>query len=263
MTIEKEFGKLTVDQFRELVKALPEIRSNMKELPELIRSTPRDKVDALLKEDFCWALAYEWPFLDSLALLILAMGRVDQLREAAHSADPQQAALDLMRTDELDDWDGGFMGLFDMSDVIALVTVLQRNILSIMLYHRPLSALVEEVRQDGNWQEAFFKAVRVDRSIISCPTFAVRLARAELENDKQFFLHLRSSLKGPSKKHWEAYYDLRYALCILRELGFNQMSDAQLEDLLVDKLKLYPKAPSARKNLRKQFTESKKVQRKR
>lgn len=104
----------------------------------------------------------------------------------------------------------------------------------------------------------FFKAVRLDRSIITCPTFALRMARAELENDKSFFLHLRSALKGPSKKHWEAYNDLRYALYILRELGFDQLSDAQLEDLLVHKLKLYPNASGARKNLRKQFTESKK-----
>jgi len=235
MPIEKEFGKLTVDQFSELVKALPEVRSNMQEMPELIRNVPREKINALLKDDFFWSFAYEWSFLDSVALLILAMGRVEQVQEAARSPDPQQAALDLMKNDDLDDWDGGFMKLFEMRDVIGLVTVLQKNILSIMLYHRPLSALVEEVRQDGDWQEAFFKAVRVDRSIISCPTFASRLARAELENDKQFFIHLRSALKGPSKKHWEAYRDLRYALCVLRELGFNQMSDAQLEDLLVHK----------------------------
>jgi len=65
-------------------------------------------------------------------------------------------------------------------------------------------------------------------------------------------------LKGPSKKHWEAYKDLRYAFFILRESGFNQMSDAQLEELLVHQLKLYPDAPGARKNLRKQFKESKK-----
>lgn len=204
MPIEKEFGKLTVDQFRELVKALPEVRSNMQEMPDLIRKVPREKINALLKDDFFWSFAYEWPFLDCVALLIMAMGRVEQVKEVARSADPQQAALDLMKSDELDDWDGGFMKLFEMRDVIGLVTVLQKNILSIMLYHRPLSALVEEVRQNGDWQEAFFKAVRVDRSIISCPTFSARLARAELENDKQFFIRLRSSLRGPSKKHWEA-----------------------------------------------------------
>lgn len=260
MPTEKEFGKLTVDQFRHLIKTLPEVRNNMKELPELIRSVPRKKIDDMLKEGFCWSFVYELPFLDSLALLVLSLGRAEQLKSVAQAPDPQQAALEWLKDDDLDDWNGGHDGLFEMCDVIGLTVALQRNILSIMLYHRPLSALVEEVRQKADWQDAFFKAVRIDRSIISCPTFSARLARAELEHDKLFFLHLRSALKGPSKKHWEAYQDLRYALCVLREIGFEQMSDAQLEDLLVHKLKLYPNVPSARKNLRKQFTESKKVQ---
>ena len=103
MPIEKEFGKLTVDQFSELVKALPEVRSNMQEMPELIRNVPREKINALLKDDFFWSFAYEWSFLDSVALLILAMGRVEQVQEAARSPDPQQAALDLMKNDDLDD----------------------------------------------------------------------------------------------------------------------------------------------------------------
>ncbi|SET69232.1 hypothetical protein SAMN05216326_1672 [Nitrosomonas marina] len=104
----------------------------------------------------------------------------------------------------------------------------------------------------------FFNAVRIDRSIITCSAFAVRISTAEAKNDKKFFIRLRKSLEGPSKKHWEAYKDLRYAFYILRESGFNQMSDAQLEELLVHQLKLYPDTPGAQKNLRKQFTESKK-----
>ena len=90
-------------------------------------------------------------------------------------------------------------------------------------------------------------------------TFSDRLARAELLNDKVFFIHLRSALKGPLKKHWEALHDLRYAIAILREMGFDSLSDLQLEDLFVNKLKLYPKHESARKNLRKHFYEAKKV----
>lgn len=138
--------------------------------------------------------------------------------------------------------------------------ILQRNILSIMLFHRPLSALVDVVRQGGeDADEAFFKAVRVDRSILSCPTFADRLAHAELISDKDFFLRLRSALKGPLEKHWESIKDLRYAIALLREVGFDSLSDAQLEDLFVNKLKLYPKHESARKNLRKHFYEAKRV----
>lgn len=253
---KKEYGKLSLDQFKHLVHELPEIRNQMQEVPKLIQSTSKEKINKILGRGFFWAYAYEMPFDEQLAWLICALGRKDKLHEAAQSNDPTQAAMDMFKNDEFDDWDGGEGGFFQEQDIIGLFASLQRNILSIMLFHRTLDKMVEEVRA-GN-DASLFQAVRIDRSIVACLTFADRIAKAELENDKKFFLHLRSSLKGPSKKHWEAYKDLRYALCVLRESGFNQMSDAQLEDLLVHKLKLYPNVPSARKNLRKQFTESKK-----
>ncbi len=253
---EKEYGKFSLDQFKRLVDELPEIRSQMQEIPKLAQATSKEKINKILDRGFYWAGVYEMPFNEQLALLFCALGRKDKLHEAAQSNDPTQAAIDTFKNDELDDWNGGEGGFFQMKDIIGLFVAMQRNILSIMLFHRTLDKMVEDVRA-GN-DASLFQAVRIDRSIVACLTFADRIAKAELENDKKFFLHLRSALKGPSKKHWEAYKDLRYALYVLHESGFNQMSDAQLEDLLVHKLKLYPNVPSARKNLRKQFTESKK-----
>lgn len=218
-----KYGNLKLEQFKQLINKLPEIRSQLQEL---------------------------------LALLICALGCHQELHRTAQSDDPTQAAFSMFQNVEYETWEGGLEGLFEISDVVALFTALQRNVLSIMLFHRTLNAMVDEVRNGDD--DALFNAVRIDRSIITCPTFALQIAKAEIQNEKQFFIHLRSSLKGPSKKHWEAYKDLRYAFFILRESGFNQMSDVQLEDLLVHQLKLYPNTPGARKNLRKQFTESKK-----
>lgn len=166
----------------------------------------------------------------------MALGRAKELVEVSKAPDPDQAVLDWMDSEDTSGWNGGEGGLFEKKHVIGLTVALHRNILSIMLFHRTLDKLVGEVRAGKD--DSFFLAVRIDRSILACPTFADRLARAELEGDKQFFIHLRSSLKGPSKKHWEMYKDLRYALHMLGELGFDKMSDAELEDLLVHKLKL-------------------------
>lgn len=253
---EKEYGNLTLDQFKQLVKELPEIRNQMQELPDLLNSAPKDRVKEVLDQGLYWAIGYELSFQELLALLICALGCHQELHKAAQSDDPTQAAFSMFQNVEYETWKGGLDGMFEIGDVVALFTALQRNVRSIMFFHRTLNAMVDEVR-DGN-DDSFFDAVRIDRSIITCPTFALRISKAEVKNDKKFFIRLRSSLKGPSKKHWEAYKDLRYAFFILRESGFNQMSDAQLEELLVHQLKLYPDTPGARKNLRKQFTESKK-----
>jgi len=47
---------------------------------------------------------------------------------------------------------------------------------------------------------------------------------------------------------------------MLREMGVDRLSDGDLEHLLVDVLKVYPKTAGARKNLRKQYYESQKIE---
>jgi hypothetical protein len=260
MTLEKEYGKLTLEQFRDVVRKLPEVRTQPRELAQVLREKP-EKLKEVLGSGYHWAGIYERGFPEQIALLFVLLGWNGLLHEAAISSDPQERALCWCNDGgELDQWYEANKDTLEMRRLIWLAVVLQRNILSIMLYHRPLSSLVEQVRQgrEGS-DDAFFKAVRIDRSILSCPTFSDRLARAELLDDKVFFLHLRSALKGPLKKHWEALHDLRYAIAILREMGFDSLSDAQLEDLFVNKLKLYPKHESARKNLRKHFYEARRV----
>jgi hypothetical protein len=129
-----------------------------------------------------------------------------------------------------------------------------------MLYHRTICDLVKSVRDKGDEaDDDFFKAVKIDRTVMTCKTFAKRIAKAELLSDKKFFAHLHKSLKGIPNKQWEAYNDLRYGFAILRDCGFDKLSDAQLEDLFVNKLGLYPKHHSARKNLRKQISLSNKM----
>lgn len=260
MSLEKEYGKLTLDQFRDVVRNLPEVRAQSKEVAQVLREKP-ERLKEVLGSGYYWAAIYERAFPEQIALLMVLLGWDGMLHEAAMSSDPQERVLGWgLAGGELDQWYEENSETIEIRLLIWLVVVLQRNILSIMLYHRPLSALVEEVRggRDGS-DDAYFKAVRVDRSILSCPTFSDRLARAELIDDKDFFRHLRSALKGPLEKHQPAIQDLKYSIALLREMGFDSLSDFQLEDLFVHKLRLYPKHESARKNLRKHLYEGKKL----
>lgn len=52
---------------------------------------------------------------------------------------------------------------------------------------------------------------------------------------------------------------MRYAFLMLREMGKNDLSEKELEHLMVDRLKVYPRAPGAAKNLRAQYQRSKKI----
>lgn len=117
--------------------------------------------------------------------------------------------------------------------------------------------MVEEVRSGHD--KSLFDAVRIDRSMVACPSIAHRISMAELHGDQRFFLHLKKALKGPSRKHIIGLEEMRYMLQILAEAGPDRLSDENLEALFVDQLRLYPRTPDAQKNLRKHYAYSKKV----
>jgi hypothetical protein len=252
---KKEYGKLSADQFRRLIRQLPETRASAEELPELMRTATSEKVRAVLDEGIYWAAFYELSFAEHLALGLHLLGQGDRIIEIAKLEDPQEAMLRWAEEDVDSLIEKGKE--FTLAGVLAAVVSLQRSVFSLMLYKRSMSALLAEVREGSD--DALFQAVRVDRSALACPSIAVRISKAEMLGQKRFFERLRSAVKGPSRKHWEGYSDLRYSLAVLREMGFDSMSDAELEHLLVDVLKVYPKSFTARKNLRKQYYESKKI----
>jgi hypothetical protein len=253
--MEKEYGKLTEDQFKRLVRKLPEIRKQEGALQEAFRSASKEKLKEILGDGVWWAPLYELSLVQGLGLLFHVLDKAEWLKNIAQSPDPQEEALKEIYSEEEWEWNGGPGGMYSKGDVIALLIALQRNILSIMVYKRSLSSLIEEARE-GN-DKCLFDAIRLDRTIVTGLTAAARISKAELLGEKRFFIHLLAALKGPSKKHWEGYKDLRYSLAILRDLGLKDLSDSQMEHLLVDVLKVYPKTYAARKNLRKQYSESK------
>ena len=259
MPRSKEYGKLSESQFKQLLRSLPELKGANDKWTSLLRSMSAEKLDALIPDGVWWAPVYELTFNEALAWFVAATGLGAYLKGLIGSGDPQQAALqDIARGGPDLEWNGGYEGIFTKASVIALGTMLQRNIVSVMLHGRSLCSLVAEARDTGS-DEALFNAVRIDPTVITGPTGATRLSRAELVGDRDFLRRLRGALKGPTARQWEAYRDLRFALWTLRELGFNQLSDAQLEHLLVKVLKVYPDVPAARKNLRQQYWQSKRI----
>ena len=252
--MKKEYGKLTADQFKDFIGKLPELRRQRDEFGDLLAELPKQKFDELMVNGFAWGDIYEYTFSEHIAIAMVAFNRARWLTDLSATNDPQQSLLDAWPT-EIDD--DNTHPSFEPQDLMGLAFSLQRSVLSIMLFQRSISGLVQEVREHDDL-DALFNAVRVDRTVMSCSTIADKIARAEMRNDKRFFLRLRNALKGPTQKHWAAYCDLRYSLVILRELGFDGLSDTQLENLLVHKLRVYPDTPSARKNLRAQYTQSKK-----
>ena len=241
---------------RTLIGKVPEIKAQCDELGHLLSQTPEQKFATLMGKGFNWGAVYERPFVEHLASVFAAFGRTDWLTAAAAAPDPQQHVLDAM--DQADDGPEELPPGVEKGHAVALLFSLKKSLRSIFLYQRSLSALVSDVRDTGNL-DSLFKAVRVDRVVMSCPTIAEQIARAELRDDQGFFAKLRNALRGPSKKHWEGQVSLRFAFVVLRECGVDSLSDDELEQLMVHQLKVYPDTSTARKNLRAQYQRSRKL----
>lgn len=250
----------TVEVLKLLAPKLGEFHQESDEFSCLLTTLPEDRVDALGIGTFSWAPVYELTFQEHCLWVIYLIGRLDFVKSASKVKNPNRVILEEFKADLSDDWEDRFPDLGDKQLLISLTVALQRSILSVFLHQKSLSCLVAEVREGRpNAYRALFDAVRLDRSITACPSIAARISKAELQNDKAFFQHLRNPLKGPFRKHWKGYRDLRFSFAVLREMGFDSLSDDQLEQLFVHSLKLYPKDPNARRNLRKQLSASKNI----
>lgn len=252
--MNKEFGKLTANQFREFVGLLPQLRQESAWLRKTLQELPKDKRHELFAPGSSWEWIYELSLIQHVVLLVYALGRSDTLDGIVKSPDP----MDSLRAWVDEDASESHHPDFEIQDIIALLYSLSRSIESVFLFERSLSGLVQEVRDDGNI-DSLFKAISVDRSVLACPSVVTHIANAEMFNDKGFFKQLRTALNGPSKKNMAALADMKYSFAILRELQIDKLSDDNLEELMVRTLKVYADSPSSRKNLRAHYQKSKKL----
>lgn len=255
----KEFGKLTAAQFEEFIGYVPKLLELIRSLSTHMAKVSASRFDELLPGRYGdYSHIYEEPFIRHISTVVVVMNRHIDLRELAKAPDPQEALLEILRNmDETGD-DRPLLEGVDESMAMALIYSVGQTVNSMATYGRSISGLLHDARERGDL-DALFKAIRMDRAVIGCPTAMQLIARAQLRNNKAFFTRLRSALSGPGKKQWEGLHPMRYAFILLNEMGIHDLSDAQLETLMVDTLKAYPKSPTARKNLRAQYRNFRKL----
>ena len=256
--IKKPYGNYTLDQLKQFTDLVRESRNMAPELEKVMQEINPQKLNTILGNNFSWFLFYELSFNEHIQAGMQILDWQDAIKPSTQSDDPQQYVFNFFNNLDPDkDWQGGYNGLFELRDLVGLVVSIFRTIKSIMIYQKSLSKLIEEVRQ-GN-EKALFDAVRIDRTMLACPSIIHFISMAELKDDNKFFLSLKSALKGPSAKHWIAHEELRFMMQTLVEGGLAGITGDNIEQLFVDHLKLYTKTPGAQKNLLKQFLQTKKI----
>ncbi len=208
---------------------------------------PREVREKVLGSGSWWAWAYELSIVQHQALFFWSIGQLDKLLAALDaSMDKNQAVLDFVKSylpgEEID-------RLFELESdasrktlAMSLLLALMRQIECLETEGGYISDLVQKVANHED--EALFKALHIDRTLVSCPTVAARIARAEIEDDKLFFANLARALKtrwkkkSPQKR--EEHKDLRIMLQAAYESGqLQRMSITEADELFIKELAVY------------------------
>lgn len=164
------------------------------------------KVERYLSNEFSWSFLYELPQMQLCVLLLAALGQLDKFANAIKdSPDPNGTALDLMEAEMSDDtpvdWKGGQGGMFEEQDVLAVLMATMKSLVCLGLYGLYMPELVGQIKAGSD--EALFKAIRIDRTAITCPSVAEfaarRLARAELFRDKRYLRRFLGAMNGNTR----------------------------------------------------------------
>ncbi|AEJ01794.1 hypothetical protein Nit79A3_2001 [Nitrosomonas sp. Is79A3] len=123
-----------------------------------------------------------------------------------------------------------------------------------VLYHGCfLNELIKRIRNGDN--KALTDAIKIDASIIGCPTVVGKISRATRLQDVKFFAKLKSAISGKKEKVKQANFQkMRLVFEVLYESGALRLTDKQLYQLFVEELKLYTansKGGGSEKALRK------------
>ena len=251
MSKKKRFAALKMGHLRQAKAAAQQRRRDMAKIGFFLESLPKGVRERLFAGGMWWAWGYELPIVQHLILFFYFFGLLDQLRAALGAAeDKTQAVIDFVENYEPDD--AAVEGLLgpDANEErravwLALFMSLLYQIECLGKESCYLSDLVEKVRKGGlEGDEAFLRALHVDRTIVSCPTFGERITRAALNDEKLFFRHLGKALekpwKKPSPKKKPAHKELRLMLQALHETGqLQKLSITEADELFIRELGVY------------------------
>lgn len=115
---------------------------------------------------------------------------------------------------------------------------MQQTLLCVLYHGVFLNELIMRVRAGDD--KALFDAIRMDATIIGCPSAMSRISKASILGDEKFFKKLKNAMNGKQTKRQQANFQkMRLVFEVLHEAGANKLSNAQLYKLFVEELNLY------------------------
>ena len=238
MSDSKHRKPLSSSNARNLLISLEKLKLEHEELINLVESNP-EKLSSQLAPIPAWFSYFDHPLISFLYVFLQTLDIIETFEKLAGSEDPNTMIIQSMLAGIESPLDPNTLSLEKKSKILSMLSALESNIDSYMQYGLSLNALLEKSSEDD---AHLFKAIRIDRTVISCTSIAVRITEAEMRGDSEFFKKLSKALTQTKPQRSSEELDfLRFFLAAFEESGtFASMSHEDLYSLLVEDLQLYP-----------------------
>lgn len=239
-------GKLTSEDLIDLLTLMPAYEEIIKDGQIRVREK-RDKIFTPQSSSSSWHHLYELPYNEHLARLIVAIGQVDEVKKMAASDNPPQAGIAaLQKAFESED---GFDLELDEESRLAIPLMLgvtyslSLNFKSLLTFGLYINELVTIARKGGkDSDKALFNAIKIDPTVIGCPSISKRISQAILEDDQNFMKRLKKAFQGKFTKRENRVYQLqRLIMQVLLEANAPALGAEDLYKLFVEELKIASK----------------------
>lgn len=267
-----QLGKLSADDLCLLLSYSPQLFAEQEEARALLLEK-RDKFFAADCQKPLWCSLYELPAKEFFVWATIAVGGEDVLKTivaAPNQIQAMPAAIDVA-LQEVDEWEPDA----DEADVLrknlgviyGVMMAVMNSFRCLLIFGHYLNDLVAMVRTQGPAADRWlFAAVKIDITVLGCPSVMARVSRAVMEDDQEFQKKLRKAMEGKfTKREQKTYQDMRLVLQVLHETGAPKLSTDDLYTLFHDELNLVRSEAGdgdVRNNLRQfayQFMEGKAV----
>lgn len=239
-------GKLTSEDLIVLLTLIPVYEEIIKDGQKTIRKK-RDKIFTPQSMSSSWHHLYELSYNEHLARFIVDIGQVEEVKEMAASDNPPQAGIAALK-EAIESEDGLDLELDDesrlgLSLILGVTHSLSLNFKSLLTFGLYINELVAIVREGGKERDkALFNAIKIDPTVIGCPSISRRISQAILEDDQDFMKGLKKAFQGKFTKRENRVYQLQRLITqILLETNAPALGAEDLYKLFVEQLKIASK----------------------
>lgn len=186
MTISVTYNKFTADELRLLLTQIDVFDKEVSEI-SLDLSLRQHEYTKINQAEICWAHLYEKSFKECLALFFVLNGLSKDIKSVAKSKNKIQALNKLADKIDphLDSILDGIKNNDDQKQFITLNASLSllyiNSMRSQMIYGHYINYLIANARESSDSKLAdktLLQAIRIDASVVGCPTALRRISRA-------------------------------------------------------------------------------------